>query len=368
MRCNLITLLILLAGTSAHAGVYGRLEKLPPIPDTHRSIRLLLGELRDAETHDSVRPVVSGSLRAEFLALRERLKTTPPRGPTSDLMDLGVCELRLGQPEKAREILEALLSRVPSEAPERFQILANLATTYLALGSRGLGRDFLERAYLIQIQALKAWPDNVAKAPAGWTLPTWRFLLHAERLQLKLMRGRLLEATSSAPGTDLNQAGPDSVFEGPLFADGDAYRAGPAGRAIWEMLPEDATDLIRQLVVWMPLDNRVYWLLGEVNNASGETDEARRILEELANARQMRHVRLLGRHLEVLKNTPPQTVATDNGGSTTADQSPPGDPPPQPELTVNLGSFWRIFLVGIATGAMGSVLIRWQLASLRSRR
>jgi len=122
------------------------------------------------------------------------------------------------------------------------------------------------------------------------------------------------------------------------------------------------------LVVWMPLDNRVYWLLGEVNNASGETDEARRILEELANARQMRHVRLLGRHLEVLKNTLPQTVATDNGGSTTADQSPTGDPPPQPELTVNLGSFWRIFLVGIATGAMGSVLIRWQLASLRSRR
>ena len=134
------------------------------------------------------------------------------------------------------------------------------------------------------------------------------------------------------------------------------------------MLPEDATDLIRQLVVWMPLDNRVYWLLGEVNNASGETDEARRILEELANARQMRHVRLLGRHLEVLKNTPPQTVATDNGGSTTADQGPPADPPPQPELTVNLGSFWRIFLVGIATGVMGSVLIRWQLASLRSRR
>ncbi len=368
MRCKLITLLVLLAGTFVQAGVYGRLEKLPPIPDTHLGIRLLLGELRDAETHDSVRPVVSGSLRAEFLALRERLKGTPPDGANADLMDLGVCELRLGQPEKAREILERLLSRVPPEAPERFQILANLATTYLALGSRGLGRDFLERAYLIQIQALKAWPDNVAKSPAGWTLATWRFLLHAERLQLKLMRGRLLEATSSAPGTDLNQAGPDSVFESPLFADGDAYRAGPAGRAIWENLPADATDLIRQLVVWLPLDNRVYWLLGEVNNATGETVEARRIMEELANARQMRHVRLLGRHLEVLKNAPPQSLPKETAGPNVTDEASSGNAPTQPELTVNLGSFWRIFLVGIATGAMGAVLIRWQLAGLRSRR
>lgn len=367
MRSNLILLLSLLAGTSVHAGVYGRLEKLPPIPETHRGIRLILGELRDAETHDSVRPVVSGSLRAEYLALRDRLKATPPDGAIPDRMDLGVCELRLGQPEKAREIFEALQTRVAPEAPERFQILANLASTYAALGSRGLGRDFLERAYLVQLQALKAWPETAAKAPPGWNMATWRFLLHAERLQLKLFRGRLLESTSATPGTDPNQAGPDAVFDGPIFEPGERYRAGPATRGIWENLPVDATELARQLVLWMPLDNRVYWMLGEINNAAGDTDEARRILEELANARQMRHVRLLGRHLEVLKNTGQQSTAQETSEPTPGDGSSEATTP-SAEFTVNLGSFWRIFLVGMATGAMGSIMIRWQVTRLRSRR
>ena len=359
----LVSALLAIAASPASAGVYGRLEKLPPVAASHRDMRLLLGELRDAGTHDDTRPVVAGSLRSEYLALRKKLASTAVDGPAKDLMDLAVCHLRLGQPEKARGILEGLQSRVEATDPLRFQVLANLASTYQELAARGLGRDFLERAYLVQAQSLKAWPETVAKAPTGWTFAIWRFLLQAERAQLKLLRGRLLEATNPPPRFDPNQAGPDTVFDGPVFqATSNTYLPGPANKAIWEALPDDAVDLTRQLVVWMPLDNRAFWLLGEILNAAGETTEGLRILEELASARQLRHVRMLGWHIEALKSAQPNT-------ETSAPN--PDNAPPQssgtPEVTVDLGSFWRIFSVGVATGAILCLLARWQLAAFFRR-
>jgi len=362
-RLAFIPVLLAIAASPASAGVYGRLEKLPPVAASHRDMRLLLGELRDAGTHDDSRPVVAGSLRSEYLALREKLSSTAPDGPASDLMDLAVCHLRLGQPEKARAILEGLQSRVEATDPLRFQVLANLASAYQELAARGLGRDFLERAYLVQAQSLKAWPETASKAPKGWSFAVWRFLLQAERAQLKLLRGRLLEATNPPPRFDPNQAGPDIVFDGPVFhSTSDAYLPGPANRIIWDSLPEDAIDLTRQLVIWMPLDNRAFWLLGETLNAAGETAEALRVLEELANARQMRHVRMLGQHIEILKSSQPAPEPT----GTSAENASPNSPG-TPELTVNLGSFWRIFMVGMATGAILSLLARWQLGAIFRR-
>lgn len=359
-----IPVLLAIAASPASAGVYGRLEKLPPVAASHRDMRLLLGELRDAGTHDDSRPVVAGSLRSEYLALREKLASTAPDGPATDLMDLAVCHLRLGQPEKARGILEGLQARVEATDPLRFQVLANLASAYQELAARGLGRDFLERAYLIQAQLLKAWPETPAKAPKGWTFAAWRFLLQAERAQLKLLRGRLLEATNPPPRFDINQAGPDTIFDGPVFhSTPNAYSPGPANKIIWESLPDDAVDQTRQLVIWMPLDNRAFWLLGETLNAAGETAEGLRILEELASARQMRHVRMLGQHIEILKSSQPapEQTGTTAENATTASSA-------TPELTVNLGSFWRIFMVGMATGAILSLLARWQLGAIFSRR
>lgn len=358
-----ILIVLVLAATPASAGVYGRLEKLPPVASSHRDMRLLLGELRDAGTHDDTRPVVAGSLRSEYLSLREKLSSTPADGPSNDLMDLAVCHLRLGQPEKARGILEALQTRVEATDPLRFQVLGNLASAYQELAARGLGRDFLERAYLVQSQMLKAWPENATKAPKGWTFPVWRFLLQAERAQWKLLRGRLLESTNPPPRFDPNQAGPDIVFEGPVYSpSAEAYRPGPSDRTIWEALPDEAVDLTRQLVAWMPLDNRTFWLLGETLNAAGETAEGLRILEELANARQMRHVRTLGQHIEILKSSQAATAPT---GPEAADS--PHAPPSTPEVTVDLGSFWRIFSVGLATGAIISLLARWQLGAILRR-
>lgn len=359
----ILPVLASLAASPATAGVYGRLEKMPPVAASHRDMRLLLGELRDAATHDDARPVAAGSLRSEYLTLREKLGAAPADADPGDRMDLAVCHVRLGQPEKARPILEALLSTVAENDSLRFQVLANLATVYQELASRGMGRDFWERAYLVQAQMLKAWPETPAKAPKGWTFATWRFLLQAERAQWKLLRGRLLEATNPPPRFDPNQAGPDAVFDGPVFpAVPDAYRPGPAPRYLWEALPLDAVDLARQLVAWMPLDNRSFWLLGETLNAAGETAEGLRILEELANARQMRHVRLLGQHIEALRAA--QQTVVQEPADPTNNLSPV---PPAQDVSVDLGSFWRIFAVGMATGAVAILLIRWQLGALLGR-
>ena len=362
---RVVPLLLLVFVNPAVAGVYGRLEKLPPVAASHRDMRLLLGELRDAGTHDEKRPVAAGSLRAEFIALREQLKNSTADGPASDLMDLAVCHLRLGQPEMARPLLESLQGRLEARDPIRFQVLANLATTYHELAVRGMGRDFAERAYLLQSQTLKAWPETASKAPQGWTLATWRFLLQAERAQLKMLRGRLLEATNPPPRFDPNQAGPDMVWDGPVYqVDPDSYRPGPADRITWESLPGDALDQARQLAVWFPMENRVFWLLGEMLNAAGENTEGLRVLEELASARQMRHVRVLTRHIEVLKASAPPAEPN----AATAPETEATSGPMQPEVSADFGSFWRIFSVGVTTGAIGAFLARWQLATWFGRR
>jgi len=50
-------------------------------------------------------------------------------------------------------------------------------------------------------------------------------------------------------------------------------------------LPADAIAIVQQLLIWLPDDARLLWLLGELYNASGDIDSALTVFNECVDAR-----------------------------------------------------------------------------------
>ena len=53
-----------------------------------------------------------------------------------------------------------------------------------------------------------------------------------------------------------------------------AYEAGALAADQWPRLPAEAMNLVTQLVLWLPHDNRLYWLLAELVNVNGDFSTA----------------------------------------------------------------------------------------------
>jgi hypothetical protein len=133
----------------------------------------------------------------------------------------------------------------------------------------------------------------------------------AELYHLKLIEERYREALRADPRrpASLDNEVLDAVFP-VLAATGRSareYEPGPLEPERWAELPPDAFALTCQLVIWFPLDDRLYWLLGEVVNAQeGDPRVASAIFQELLGHRagQTRRYdpRELRRHAQVLRD------------------------------------------------------------------
>jgi hypothetical protein len=93
----------------------------------------------------------------------------------------------------------------------------------------------------------------------------------------------------------------DELFPKVRFVGPDgAYGPGAFAQEMIDELPPEALNIVEQLVFWLPYDDRVYWLLGELLNAAGHVDAAYDVLDELFRARQVRAPELV-RHRTVLR-------------------------------------------------------------------
>ena len=349
------------------AGIYGSLEKAGSVPAGFAAMRLSLGELRGTEANDPAIPVEPGSLRAEYQALRSRLEAVA--APTSrDLMELGVANMRLGQAEKAMIILEKLAGGESengdsSIAAERFQLLLNLAACYAMQSSRQQDLAFMLRAVTTQRRGLDAWPESPAKAPGGWDFSIWRSLLAAEEAQLRLWKLRLREGASVATSLRLEAVmGTSGQVPGMMAA----YSAGPAPSSFWRNAPEDGLNVTRQLLLWTPSDNRLFWLYGEWLNARGEVANARSVLEELVDARRLRGFPELVEHWQVLRNAADSILVTEQ--PIVPNPETIGGDSPERRAGADLAlPNWQTLLVGIGAGAVLAMLARMQLQKWRGK-
>ncbi|MBI3823326.1 MAG: DUF3299 domain-containing protein [Planctomycetes bacterium] len=223
---------LLLAG-SVRAGLYYSGEQYASLPAQWRGFLLDHRALRNIAVKPKVESEAS-PLRTHYREEAAKLQARLPKLGADELADLGALYIRLGEIEKAVDVL-----RTAQRAhANHFAIAANLGTAWQLLGDLR--------------QAASALEDAVRLAPG-------KFLVF-EEAHLKLVRLR----QKSKPG-EL-----DDLFGIRYVNDKDAYEPGKLAAAQTKKLPTKAVAIAQQLALWFPADGPLLWQLGELANAHGD--------------------------------------------------------------------------------------------------
>lgn len=280
----------LAAADPLQAGVYSLAETAPwPLPvNNFRQFRFDLGDRRSIAGSQEG----EGMPRQRYLDRVAKLTAKEKAGGLTrdDRIDLSACYLYLMKPEDAARVLEA----VPQDQ-RNFMVLCNLATAHQQAGR-------LDRAAFYLRQALEGrdadgkpiWPTLWP----GWGRDRLNWYRRAEKFHLLLLEGRYRESLRqpNRPWDSLDPLFPNVRFVGPS----GTYEAGGIGPAQWAELPADALALVVQLVLWLPNDDRLFWLLGELLNAQGDVAAAETVLSELVRGRNQTGVKELFNHRKEL--------------------------------------------------------------------
>lgn len=228
-----------------------------PPPALMEPARLLdqLRLLRGLGPPDPTMNLPDSQKRADMLrriaALRERRESLS----ADEIAQLGACLIRVRKTDqRLPDFQEALqiLEAGHRAHPRHFAILANLGTVYQLLGVADGAERVLEQAVVV--------------APPQWQ----RF----EQMHLRLVQSRLREPRRSGP-VSLDFLFNRSFREAPIFLDANTHwRVGHLSERDRALLPEQsltvATQVVQQLLLWLPDDGRLHWLYGELVNAQGQ--------------------------------------------------------------------------------------------------
>jgi hypothetical protein len=285
------TIGLLLIGSVAQAGIFSTLpgEQMPvgftPAQFENYRTLYLAAAVRQTPVHK---------------AYLERIKEIEERGQTSglstdDRINLSAYYLRIQEPEKAVNVL------TPVATPEKrnFMVLSNLATAQFMAGRAERAAEYAELA-------LKEWPSSWP----GFTHLQLSWYYRAEKYFMTLLRARAREErlNPGKPPETLDDLFPGVRFVGPS----GQYEAGIIDPIQMARLPGDNLPAIEQLVLWLPADARIYWLLGEVFNSSGNVVDATRVLSDLTFNRRFSPKELRD-HLHVLEESQPGFKAINDG-------------------------------------------------------
>jgi tetratricopeptide (TPR) repeat protein len=257
---------------------------------------------------------------------------------------------------RLRQYDDAVSLLTPIAAVERrnFMVFANLATAQQLLGRLDRARDYLDRAADI-------WPaelPGLSKAQLDW-------YRRAERCQRNLVMSRMRE-TVQPPGSNKAVA-LDDVFrpkDGPVQFVGESGRYEPGKLAARERakLPADAVAIVQQLLLRMPEDTRLYWLLGELYNADGDLDSASKAFEDCVWSRRF-DAPELRQHIQLVQEARPKSeaLALEDTTNTPTPAATPTNPGWLPDTR-------KLIIVGLFVGGVIVLLGYFQVRELRRRR
>jgi hypothetical protein len=381
--CTVLGCLFATAGP-LRAGVYRTDEQVNPevfknvkaFKDALDGLRVLAIERNDPT-----------SRRARLLAQAAELEAKGEL-TVNDRINLSALYIRLSNPQTPRlEDAIRVLGPALESDPANFMVLANLATAYFLSGQ-------LDRAIHYQNQVLEKWPSLWP----GQSAEELRHYCRTEVHLLTLMESRRDE--QKRPGRPA--LGVDAIFPGVTFSgpDGD-YLVGDLFPQQLALLPPDGGAIVTQLVLWLPWDDRLYWLLGELQNAKGDFRTAATMFHELSFGRNFTASRAFIAHRREL------VAAVDLASRLTSDvrdqllwamaprggvlpagvgplayegalqaplywqQHPPTPLPPEDEAAVPPRPWlpdWRHLAVGFVAGAVVAWLVGHQVRELRRRR
>lgn len=270
MRSTIFGLLAMMIGIGGwsmplHAGIHNTAEPPIPLNDSLEQFLKQLNRLRALGPPDALmQQVASGAIsedRKNYLAKIEILRAQAKQGPLSadELANLGayLYRVRTTNPRtpffaEAIEVLE----QARRIHPRHFAIVANLGTVYQMSGALDAAESCLESAYSL------APPEWQKFEKFHWLLVKRRFL--EKRSTMPLGLDHLFDLGQAEP---LRFVGPAGVWQiGQLH---DAERQKLPGQSL-----QEATKIVQQLLVWLPEDARLHWLLAELANAQGQTRAA----------------------------------------------------------------------------------------------
>jgi len=332
--------------------------------------------------------IVDSPMRQRYLLIEAMGRDgAAPLKTWQEKLNYSAVLIRRGKAYEATQTLQPL-SR---EQPENFLVWTHLATANFLSGNA----DFRGKAVDNLDQALSLWPDDWEKIPEdqqkylkltrldnSFELERFRTI---ESYFKRLMRHRLREERLAKQKKPIPEAvDPIFVDEGAkgekkpvtfLTEDGK-FEVGRIARAEKEILPRDAVEIVEQLLIWMPTDQRLLWLLGEVMNASvmecREGDErndrirsTHRIFQKLDNLENPApFAPAIKERLKVLATAaaalpPPRELnPRDLGIDNEKEVEPPATP----------FDWWRTLGVGFLTGLAVGMFAVWQIQETRRRR
>ncbi len=373
-RCAILACVVCVLVTApVAAGLYNPQEPdedlLAPTPASIDKFRLNINRLLSIGL-DKVE--VDNPLRMRYLLLDQMARKARTEGfSLKQKISLSATFLRRREFGEAVQLLEPLAR----QEPDNILVLANLALAYQRMGE-------LERASAYGQQMLKAWPEQWSDLPEGqrrflesigWAQWEYERLRKVEVYHVKLLRARLREKLQNK-----NQALKDETVD-PLFANDKGpvrfvsedgkYEPGRIAAAEKAKLPSDATDILQQLLVWMPYDNRLYWQLGEIYNGHGKPDDLRaadKLFDDLVDPQKRRYQpRELVEHYRLVKDRvatlPPPSEARLPNFEKQLQQM-------QDKEDAAVPFDWNTLLVGFGAGFALALFGLWQLREIRRRR
>jgi hypothetical protein len=334
LLCGVLCLLV--TAPTARAGLYLPGTTAPwPLPATPDGFLRLLNSVRDRPAALDNARKLEDKLKKEGLSVNDTIALG------------GYYILARDQADKAIEVLTEALRR----EPKNFMLLANLANAYQL-------RKEYRRAAGFQQQVLSNWPDRFK----GWNPEQLWWYRRAEKYTLNLLELRERERLLNKPDNTI-----DDLFPRTGFNDYDAkYLVGEIALKTRDRLPPDVFPLVEQLLLWMPYDNRLYWLFGELLNARGDVRDAYQVLDKLVYVERFDNRTLL-KHRRTLREA---TESDPRFKKKEEKAESPVVPEPANAANTSQASWlpdWRQLSVGFGTGLVVGILLLLQVRQLRRR-
>ena len=274
-RAALLVLSGLLVAGSARAGLFDPEKPALEISGDALPFEIFRDRLGDLMVAgDSTRETKQ---RKQMLKARAALQNLT--NPTAtELVRRGILALRLRDTDAAF----ADLHHAAQQDRQNYWAASALGTAHLQSGQYVEAERNLAAAHDMLPEPWPIPPESAAALRTENALRTLAKLRMAERAR-----------SARAPLTI------DELFNVRFSGPNGEYEAGKIDPAELAKLPPDAIATVQQLLLWLPDDSRLYWLLGELYNARGDVDSAFAIFDECINRFDAPELR---RHRQVLRD------------------------------------------------------------------
>jgi hypothetical protein len=388
MRSSRYPLLLLCVGLvgvrQAHAGVYtsGESETVATYPDfmdspTGKNFRDVLMVLRGISVP---LPLSDSAVRQRHIFQEELLTKNPTLALKMEDRLQGSAVLIRRRKFKDAEALLRPVATTPDEQ-DNLPLQSNFANALHMQGDLVGAYDTLEPV------VNKYWQTSWETLPEprqqlyknlGWSDAVYDLYREYDGYYLKLLRLRKRERRDKKESSDIVQP-PDALFDDGkdpvrFVGEGGEFTAGRISSAESAKLPVRALAIVQQLLVWMPDDYRLYWLLGELYNAQKPTAKdkenesgiraAHQIFSELSRvAPEGETKKQLERRLGILTSAI-ERFELDRTDPILKEARGGGDKKDAAGFPID----WRTVAISFGVGFVLALFVTWQVREIQRRR